>query len=92
MCRGFLKLHRDLLEAGFSLVEAGVYGYVETFEQRGQPCFASDEAIGEALNVDRKTVFRARKKLEERGALICLKMGKKRCLKTALLEALAACG
>lgn len=65
--RYFLKLYVDLLPLG--LLEAAIFAYVEQFEESQKQCFASREAIAEALQSSPRAVARAVTNLVNAGYL-----------------------
>jgi len=82
----FYKIYKRLLLAGFSLIDAAIYAYVEEFQRAGKECFASDSTIAQAIKVERKTVLRARKKMHKEGYLVVIKKGRGHILRVVPVD------
>lgn len=65
----FLKINFQLIEQGFTLVEATIISYIKSFQDVGKYCFTSKANIAKIFNISHSTVNRTLQNLIKKGII-----------------------
>lgn len=65
----FIPVYPILLQNGYSLIEATVFGFIEFFLSNNERFYCSNEQIAEMLNLSERSISAAISKLEGDGLI-----------------------
>ncbi|HAH19084.1 MAG TPA: hypothetical protein DCL29_08815 [Eubacterium sp.] len=65
----FIPVYPSMLQNGYSLIEATIYGFIDFFLSNNEKFYCTNEQIGEMLNVGITSVSQAINKLKENGLI-----------------------
>lgn len=65
----FIPVYPSMLQNGYSLIEATIYGFIDFFLSNNEKFYCTNEQIGEMLNVGITSVSQAISKLKDNGLI-----------------------